>query len=67
MHAPGVGVATLLCSQDVAIGRLGIDAGQHGRGALEDLVMQAQQVTQELDDAAIRAAADQHQTNDRLA
>jgi len=80
---------------------LGIDTGQHGRGALEDLVVQAhtnarqvlvvvdrarlprgrlehvvdaaqadrqaQQVAQELDDAAIRAAADQRQPDDHLA
>ncbi len=41
MHAPGVGVATLLRSQEITIRRLGIDTGQHGRGTLEDLVMQA--------------------------
>jgi len=90
-----------LRSQQVAIRRRGIDAGQHRRGTLEDLVVQAdanvgqvlvavdraglprgrlkhivdaaqadrhaQQVTQELDDAAIRAAADQRQPDDRLA
>lgn len=41
MHAPGVRVATLLRSQQVAVGPRGIDAGQHGRGTLEDLVVQA--------------------------
>ncbi len=41
VHAPGVGVAVVLRSQQVAIGRRGIDTGQHGRGTLEDLVMQA--------------------------
>jgi len=40
MHAPGVGVTMLLCCQNVAVGRVGIDAGQHRRGALEELVMQ---------------------------
>jgi len=101
VHAPGVGVAVALRRQEIAIRRLGIDTGQHGRGALEDLVVQAhtnarqvlvvvdrarlprgrlehvvdaaqadrqaQQVAQELDDAAIRAAADQRQPDDRLA
>jgi len=100
MHAPGVGVPTLLRSQEIAIRRRRIDAGQHGHGTLEDLVMQAhpnagqvllpvddarlqrgrlqhvvnsaqadgqaQQVTHELDDAAIRAAADQRQPDDHL-
>ncbi len=41
MHAPGVGVPTLLCRQETAIRRRRIDASQHGRGTLEDLVMQA--------------------------
>jgi len=101
VHAPGVGITAPLCRQDVAIRRLGIDAGQHGRGALEDLVVQthanagqvlalvdrarlprgrlehavdaadadrqAQHAAQELDDAAIRAAADQRQPDDHLA
>ncbi len=100
VHAPGVGVAVALRRQQVAIRRRGIDACQHGRGTLEDLVMQAhpnagqllvvvdrarlpcrrpehvvdaaqahghaQQVAQELDDAAIRAAADQRQPDDHL-
>jgi len=41
MHAPGVRVATPLCCQEIAIRRLGIDAGQHGSGTVEDLVVQA--------------------------
>jgi len=41
VHAPGVGITTLLCRQEIAIRRRRIDAGQHGRGALEDLVVQA--------------------------
>ncbi len=41
VHAPGVGITTPLCCQDVAIRRLGIDAGQHRCGALEELVVQA--------------------------
>ena len=41
MHTRGVGVAVVLRRQQVAVGRRGIDAGQHGRGTLEDLVMQA--------------------------
>ena len=91
----------LLSGQEIAIRRRGIDAGQHGRGALEDLIVQAhpnagqvllpvddaglqggrlehvadaadadgqaQQVTQELDDAAIRAVADQRQPDNHLA
>ncbi len=40
VHAPGVRVATPLCCQNVAVGRVGIDAGQHRRGTLEELVMQ---------------------------
>ncbi len=101
MHAPGVGVAVALRRQQVAIRRRGIDACQHGRGTVKDLVVQAdtnagqvllpvddarlprdrlehvvdaaqadghtQQVAQELDDAAIRAAADQRQPDDHLA
>ena len=102
VHTPGVGVATLLRGQEIAIRRRRIDPGQHGRGALEDLVMQAhpnagqvlllvddaglprgltwstswtqptligkaQQVAQELHDAAIRAVADQRQPDDHLA
>jgi len=101
VHAPGVGVATVLRGEKVAVGRCRIDAGQHGRGALEELVVQAnanagqvlalvdrarlprgrlehvvdaaqadghaQQVTQELDDATIRAAANQGQPDDHLA
>jgi len=41
MHAPGVRVTMLLRRQEIAIRRRRIDAGQHGRGALEDLVVQA--------------------------
>ena len=41
MHAPGVGVAMLRRSQEIAVGRRGIDAGQHRRRTLEDLVVQA--------------------------
>ncbi|MGI4945705.1 MAG: hypothetical protein ACRYHQ_34955 [Janthinobacterium lividum] len=41
MHAPGVSVTALLRRQQVAVGRHRIDAGQHGRGTLEDLVVQA--------------------------
>jgi len=41
MHAPGVRVTMLLRSEKIAIRRLGIDPGQHGRGTVEDLVMQA--------------------------
>jgi len=41
MHAPGVGVAMLRRSQNVAERRCCIDAGQHGRSTLEDLVVQA--------------------------
>ncbi len=101
VHAPSVGVTMLLRRQEIAVCRLGIDAGQHGRGTLEDLIVQAhpnagqvlvvvdrarlprgrlehvvdaaqadghtQQVAQELDDAAIRAAADQRQPDDHLA
>src|SRR4051812_4881285 len=39
VHAPGVGVTMLLCHQEVAVRRLGIDAGQHGCCTLEDLVV----------------------------
>jgi hypothetical protein len=101
VHAPGVGVAAALRGQEIAVRRCRIDAGQHRRGALEDLVVQAhpdagqvlvavdharlprdrlehvvdaaqadghaQQVAQELDDAAVRAAADQRQPDDHLA
>jgi hypothetical protein len=41
VHAPGVGVTMLLRHQEVAVGRPGIDAGQHGCCTLEDLVVQA--------------------------
>jgi len=41
MHAPGVGVAMVLRNQKIAVSRFGIDAGRHGRCALEDLIMQA--------------------------
>jgi len=41
MCAPGVGVAVALRRQQVAIGRRRIDPGQHGRGTLEDLIVQA--------------------------
>ena len=34
-------LATLLRGQEIAIRRRRIDPGQHGRGALKDLVMQA--------------------------
>ena len=88
-------------SQEIAVSRCGIDAGQHRLCALKDLIVQAhtnagqvlvmvddtrlprgqlehmmngadadghaQQITQELHDAAIRAAADQRQRDDHLA
>jgi len=41
MHAPGVGVAVALRRQEIAVGRCRIDAGQHRRRTLEDLIMQA--------------------------
>jgi len=41
VHAPGVGIAMLLRGQEIARRRSGIDAGQHGCGTLEDLVVQA--------------------------
>ena len=41
MHAPGVGVTVLLRRQQVAVGRHRIDPGQHGRGALENIIVQA--------------------------
>jgi hypothetical protein len=41
VHAPGVGVTMLLRRQEIAVRRLGIDAGQHGCCTLEDLVVQA--------------------------
>jgi len=41
VHARSVGVTMLLRRQEIAVRRLGIDAGQHGRGALEDLIVQA--------------------------
>jgi hypothetical protein len=41
VHAPAVGVAAVLGGEELAVGRVGIDAGQHGRGALEELVVQA--------------------------
>ena len=41
VHAPGVRVTVSLCGQDVAVARVGIDAGQHRRGTLEELVVQA--------------------------
>jgi hypothetical protein len=41
MHAPGIGVAMLRRDQKVAVCRRGIDAGQHRRRPLKDLVMQA--------------------------
>src|SRR3954469_24962808 len=101
MHTPGVGIAMRLRSQQVAIRRVGIDAGQYGLSTVEDLIVQAdadagqvlltvddasllgcrlkhivdgadadghtQQVTQELNNAAIRAVADQRQPDDHLA
>ena len=41
VHAPGVRVAAVCCGKTVAVGRRCIDAGQHGRGTLEHLVVQA--------------------------
>jgi len=41
VHAPGVGVTMLLRRQEIAVRRLGIDAGQHGRGTVEDLIVHA--------------------------
>ena len=41
MHAPGIGVAMLRRDQQVAVSRRGTDAGQHRRGSLEDLIVQA--------------------------
>jgi hypothetical protein len=100
MHAPRVGVAMLRRNQQIAVRRPSIDAGQHGRPSLEDLVVQthanarqvlafidnvrlsrgrlkhivngaqadryAQQVAQKLDDAAIRAVANQRQRHNYL-
>ena len=40
VHAPGVSVALLDALRQLAIGRSGIDAGQHRLLALEDLVVQ---------------------------
>jgi hypothetical protein len=57
MHAPGIGVTALLRRQQVAVRRRGIDASEHGRGALEDLVVQthpnAGQVLLPVDDAGL--------------
>jgi hypothetical protein len=41
VHAPGVRVAAVFCYEEIAIRRCCIDTGQHGRGALEELVVQA--------------------------
>jgi len=41
MYAPGVGVAVALRRQQVAVGRRRIDTGQHRRGTVEDIVVQA--------------------------
>jgi hypothetical protein len=91
----------LLCREQIAVGRLGTDAGQHWHGGLEEFVVQAdpnsgqillpvddsrflrsrlqyvvdaahtdrdaQQVAQEFNDAATRAAANQRQRDDHLA
>ena len=101
MDPPGVGVAMRLRSQQIAVGRVGINAGQHGLSTVEDLIVQAhpnarqilllvdgasllrgqlkhimdsadadghaQQVAQELDNAATRTVADQRQPDDHLA
>jgi hypothetical protein len=40
MHAPGVGVTVLLRDQEIAIGRLGADAGQNRLSAVEKLIVQ---------------------------
>jgi hypothetical protein len=41
MHASSVSVAMLLRSQQIAVGRCGIDADQHGSRIVEDLIVQA--------------------------
>ena len=41
VHAPGVGVAAVLCGEKITVGRRRIDAGQHGCCALKELVVQA--------------------------
>jgi hypothetical protein len=41
MHAPGVGVAMVRCRQQIAVGRRGIDAGQHRHRSLEEIIMKA--------------------------
>jgi hypothetical protein len=41
MNAPGVGVAMFGRGKQIAVGRSGVDTGEHRLGALEDFVMQA--------------------------
>jgi hypothetical protein len=41
MHTPGVSVAMLRRGEQIAVGRLGTDAGQHRHGALEQFIVQA--------------------------
>jgi len=41
MDSPGVGVAVILCGEQIAVGRVGIDTGQDGLIALEDFVRQS--------------------------
>src|SRR5258708_15280934 len=48
VHAPGVGVAMPFGREQIAVGRLRIDAGEHRRHTLEDFVVQAHADTREV-------------------
>jgi hypothetical protein len=64
MHAPGVGVAVLLRGQEIAIGRLGADAGQNRLSAVEKLIVQpganARQVLRAVDHAGLLRGRVEH-------
>lgn len=45
MNAPGVGVAMFGRGKQIAVGRSGVDTGEHRLGALEDFVMQPTRIS----------------------
>ena len=51
MNALGVGVAMFNCRKQIAIGRPGVNTGEHGLGTLEDFVVQADANWRQLDAA----------------
>jgi hypothetical protein len=67
MHAPRIGIAMLGRSQEIAVARCGIDAGQHRHGALKDFVVQAyadaRQVLCAIDRAGLLRSPFQHLVN----